>query len=72
MPGSEEDFDKHIVTLKEGESVSLPASLVGYRGEKYTLTASYQVGKEFAARHKVWGGKAEAKPIIISAVKKKD
>jgi hypothetical protein len=67
----DEEFDKHVVTLKAGQSVSLPGSLGGYRGEKYTVTASYQVGKEFAARHKVWQGKAEAKPVVIRAVKPK-
>lgn len=65
----DEDFDKHIVTLKPGESVSLPSSLGGFRGEQYTLSASYEVGREFAARHKIWQGKAEAKPVVISAVK---
>jgi hypothetical protein len=30
----DEEFANHIVTLKAGESVSLPASLGGYRGEK--------------------------------------
>jgi hypothetical protein len=69
-PGDEE-FDKHVVTLKPGQSVSLPCSLGGWRGEKYTITASYQVGKKFAARHKVWEGTAKAKPVEIRAVKPK-
>jgi hypothetical protein len=67
----DEEFDKHVVTLKPGQSVSLPASLGGWRGEKYALKARYEVGKEFAARHKVWQGKAEAKPVVIRAVKPK-
>ena len=57
--------------VKEGESVALPASLGGYRGERYTLRASYEVGREFAVRHKVWQGKAEANPVVIRAVKPK-
>jgi hypothetical protein len=65
----DEEFGRRVVTLKAGESVSLPASLGGYRGEQDTLTASYRVGKEFAARHKVWQGKAEAKLVVIRAVK---
>lgn len=65
------EFDKHIVALKAGESVSLPISLRGYRGEKYTITADYQVGKTFAAKYKVWEGKAEAKPVVIRALKPK-
>jgi hypothetical protein len=67
----DEEFGKHIVTLKAGQSVSLPASLGGYRGEKYTISASYQVRKTFAARHKVWEGKVEAKPVVIRALKPK-
>src|SRR3954447_9260163 len=35
---------ERVVTLKPGESVSLPGSLGGWRGEKYTITASYRVG----------------------------
>src|SRR5262245_18245153 len=53
----DEEFGKHVVTLKAGQSVSLPASLGGWRGEKYTLTACYRVGKAFATRHNVWEGK---------------
>jgi hypothetical protein len=64
-------FGESVVTLKPGQSVTLPASLGGWRGEKYTLAASYQVGKEFAARHKVWQGKVEAKPVVIRAAKPK-
>jgi hypothetical protein len=67
---SDEEFGKHVVTLKPGQSVSLPSSLGGWRGEKYTLGASYEVGKEFAARHKVWHGKVEAKPVVIRALKR--
>jgi hypothetical protein len=59
------EFDKHIVTLKPGQSVSLPSSQRGDFGEKYTLKASYEVGKAFAARHKVWQGKAKAGPLVI-------
>jgi hypothetical protein len=60
-----------IVTLKSGESVSLPGVLGGYQGEKYTISAADEVGKEFAARHKVWEGKVEAKPVVIRALKPK-
>ena len=67
----DEEFDKHVVTLKAGQSVSLPSSLGGWRGEKYTLMAGYRVGKAFAERHKVWQGKVEAKPVVIRAVKPK-
>ncbi len=65
------EFGKHVVTLKRGESVSLPASLGGWRGEKYTISAGYRVGKEFAARHKVWEGEVKAEPFVIRAVKPK-
>lgn len=65
------EFDKHVVTLKPGQSVSLPSALGGWRGEKYTIKASYQVGKAFAAKHKVWQGKAEARPVEIRAIKPK-
>jgi hypothetical protein len=65
----DEEFGKHVVTLKAEESVSLRQLLGGDRGEKYTITAAYQVGKKFAARHKVWEGKVEAKPVVIRAIK---
>lgn len=68
---ADKEFDRHIVTLRAGQSVSLPARLGGWRGEEYTITAAYQVGKDFAARHKVWEGKAEAKPVVIRAIKPK-
>ena len=58
-----------VVTLKPGESVSLPAALGGWQGEKHTLKASYEVGKEFAARHKTWQGTAKAPAIQIRAVR---
>lgn len=61
------EFDKHIVSLKPGQSVSLRGGLMGNRGEKFTIKASYRVGKEFAARHKVWAGKAVAAPAVIPA-----
>jgi hypothetical protein len=65
------EFDKHIVTLKPGQSVSLPSGWGGFRGEKYTIKASYRVGKAFAGRHKVWAGEVKAGPVVIRTLKPK-
>jgi hypothetical protein len=61
-------FAEQVVTLKPGQSVALPMSLGGWRGEKYTITARYQVGKDFAARHKTWQGTVKARAVEIRAV----
>jgi RNA polymerase sigma-70 factor (ECF subfamily) len=64
---SPQELEKNTVTLKPGESVTLPLPKVekarGFDG-KYRIGATYDVSKEFAEAHKTWQGRVSANTII--------
>jgi RNA polymerase sigma-70 factor (ECF subfamily) len=61
------ELEMNTVTLKPGESVSLPLPKLDKAGSvagKYRINASYSVSKEFAEAHKTWQGHVVASMII--------
>ena len=58
-----------VVTLKAGESWSIPTEWKGVKGKngKVRIEMAYQTGPKFAARHRTWTGRVEAKPVVIDA-----
>ena len=66
-----EQFEKRIVTLQPGKSVSLPFTLgdVDRTKDAYTISAAYEVEEEFAKAHDAWKGRVEAKPVTVPVKK---
>jgi RNA polymerase sigma-70 factor (ECF subfamily) len=64
---SDKELEKNTVTLKPGESVTLPLPKLpkarGFNGQ-YRFVATYTVSKEFAEAHKTWQGNVHAQTII--------
>jgi hypothetical protein len=56
-----------VITLKPGESWSISTGWKGVQGEdgKVRIEMAYETGPEFAARHRTWAGRVEAKPVVI-------
>jgi hypothetical protein len=56
-----------VVALKPGETWSIPSEWSGVKGKngKVRLEMAYRIGPEFAARHRTWTGRVEAKPVVM-------
>jgi RNA polymerase sigma factor (sigma-70 family) len=69
-PPTEEQHVKNIVTLEPGDTAALPmpvtAAMVRAAGQKLRLAAAYEVGEEFAGKHRTWAGRVEAKPVLLT------
>jgi RNA polymerase sigma factor (sigma-70 family) len=66
--------EEEIVTLKPGETLTLPVAAKDIRplNGKLTLSVTYDIREDFARKHDTWTGPIAAKPVEIEVVQAKD